>query len=277
MENFRKSVGAVLANALMTGFSLVSIYPFFWLLVNSFKTEREFSEDIFSFPKQWVFDNFIYVLREAKMELYAFNSFLNSVCSVAVVVLLSYIAGYFFSRFLFRFQKALYLFFMIGLFIPTVSLIVPMFMQFRLFNLLDKWYTLFPVYVAFGFPMAIFLIESFIGSIPIEIDEAATIDGCGLFRTMFHIILPLTAPVLSTVIILQFLNAWNEFPFALVLIKSDHLKTVALGLRNFSTQFTTNYVAMFAAMSVAMFPVMAVYAVFSKKIMVGMTSGSVKM
>jgi raffinose/stachyose/melibiose transport system permease protein len=124
--------------------------------------------------------------------------------------------------------------------------------------------------------MAVFLIESFIGSIPIELEEAALIDGSSMIRTMFTIIMPLCRPVLATVVILTFMNTWNEFPFALVLIRDNALKTIPIGLRNFQGAYTAQYTQFMAGMAVSLIPVMVVYILFYKKIIVGMTAGTVK-
>jgi raffinose/stachyose/melibiose transport system permease protein len=153
---------------------------------------------------------------------------------------------------------------------------VPIFVEYRIIGMLNNRFTLLPVYFSFGLPISIFLIESFIGSIPIELEEAAIIDGSSLVRTMFTIIMPLCRPVLATVIILSFMGTWNEFPFALVLIKDNVLKTVPVGLRNFQGAHSAKYTEFLAGLTISLFPVIIVYSVFYKKIIVGMTAGTVK-
>jgi raffinose/stachyose/melibiose transport system permease protein len=141
---------------------------------------------------------------------------------------------------------------------------------------LNNRFTLLPVYLSFAMPMAIFLIESFMVSIPIELEDAAIIDGSTMPRTMFTIIMPLCQPVLATVVILTFMNTWNEFPFALVLIRDNIFKTIPIGLRNFQGAYTAQYTQFMAGMAVSLLPVIVVYALFYKKIIVGMTAGTVK-
>jgi raffinose/stachyose/melibiose transport system permease protein len=265
-----------LLNIIVTAFSIFCIFPFVWMLYSSLKTDAEFARNIIELPRSPQFANYLKAIQAGKMGLYALNSLYNSIITVAIVVLASFIAAYFLARFDFKGRNLIYGIFIAGMLIPVHSLMVPIFMQFRLINFLDNRLTLVPVYIAFGLPMAVFLMESFIGSIPIELEEAAMMDGSSLLRTMFMVILPLCRPVISTVIILTFITAWNEFPFALVLLKSDALKTIPIGLRNFQGAYTAKYAQFMAGMMVALMPVVVVYALCYKKIIVGMTSGSVK-
>lgn len=264
-------------NFFMIFFSIICVYPIVWMLINAFKTEADFAVNNFGVPRSISFENISRAIFEGNMGRYAINSLVNSICTVIFVVIFAFVTAYILVRFNFKFSGILYNYFMIGLLIPSVALMVPMFMQFQTFNLLNRWYTLFIVYVGFGLPMSIFLIESFLQGIPIEIDEAALIDGAGTFTIMFKVVMPLCMPIISTVVILQFLSAWNEFPMALALVRDDTLKSISLGLRNYSSQFSTNYTGMFAAMAVATIPVLVVYIFFNKKIIKGMTEGSVKL
>jgi raffinose/stachyose/melibiose transport system permease protein len=186
------------------------------------------------------------------------------------------VTGYFLSRFCFKGRNALYVFFMLGLVVPTHAWLLPLFIQFRTVGMLDKRLSLILPYVAFALPTAIFLLESFIRSIPVEMEESATLEGCGIWQTLFRIILPLCKPMLSTVLILTFNSSWNEFPFALVLINKDSLKTVPVALTMFTGTYTTNYPHLVTALIISVIPVVFFYGLFSKKIMEGMTAGAVK-
>jgi len=263
-------------NAVMLAFSLASLFPFVWMLYSSLKTEAEFALNIISLPAKPVFSNYLNAIQTGHMGEYALNSLFNGAVTVILVVFASFIAAYFISRFNFRGRRLLYGLFVAGGLIPVHSLLVPVFVEYRVLNFLDNRFTLLPVYLAFGLPMAVFLVESFMGSIPIELEEAAVIDGSSLVRTMFTIIMPLCRPVLATVVILTFMNAWNEFPFALVLIRDNALKTIPIGLRNFQGAYTAQYTQFMAGMAVSLVPVMLVYVLFYKKIIDGMSAGAVK-
>jgi raffinose/stachyose/melibiose transport system permease protein len=263
-------------NVTMLLFSVASIFPFVWMLYSSLKTEAEFALDIIALPKKPIFSNYLNAIRIGHMGEYALNSLFNCVITVSLVVIAAFIVAYFISRFSFRGRTLIYGLFVAGMLIPVHSLMVPLFVEYRISGLLNTRVTLLPVYLSFAMPMAIFLIESFLNSIPIELEEAATIDGSTMARTMFTIIMPLCRPVLATVVILSFMSTWNEFPFALVLIRDDALKTIPIGLRNFQSVYTAQYTQFMAGMAVSLIPVMLVYALFYKKIIVGMTAGSVK-
>ncbi len=263
-------------NVIMLIFSVFCIFPFIWMFYSSFKTEAEFAQNIIALPSSLQFSNYLKAIKTGKLGYYSINSFYNCIITVVIVVLTAFIAAYFLSRFSFRGRNLIYGLFMLGMLIPLHSLMIPIFMEFKALDFLDRRMTLIPVYIAFGLPMAIFLMESFIGGIPVELEEAATIDGSGIVRSMFSVIMPLCSPVIATVIILTFMGTWNEFPFALILVKADSLKTIPVGLRNFQGAYTAKYAQFMAGMIVALLPVIIVYSIFYKKIIVGMTAGSVK-
>jgi raffinose/stachyose/melibiose transport system permease protein len=271
-----RKTGAFVLNAIMLVFSIASIFPFIWMLYSSLKTEAEFAMNIISLPKSPIFSNYLKAIQTGHMGEYALNSFFNCVITVALVVFSSYVVAYFLSRFEFKFRALIYSLFVAGMLIPVHSLMIPLFVEYRVIDFLNNRFTLLPPYMAFGLPMAVFLLESFIGTIPIELEEASIIDGSSMTRTMFTIIFPLCKPVLATVVILSFMNTWNEFPFALVLIRDNALKTIPIGLRNFQGTYTAQYTQFMAGMAVSLIPVILVYSLFYKKIIVGMTAGSVK-
>jgi len=163
-----------------------------------------------------------------------------------------------------------------GMLIPIHSLLVPIYVVFNKTGLGNHWYTLIIPYVAFGFPIAIFLVEGYIKSIPISLEEAAAIDGSSFSRTMFLIMFPICKPILTTIAIIQTFSCWNEFSFALVLIKNQRLQTVPLAMTQFTGQFSSDYPKIMAAMFITMLPIVLFYFVFSKQIIKGMVSGAVK-
>ena len=207
---------------------------------------------------------------------YFTNSFIISAITLVTVLVLAMITGYFLSRFSFKGRNAIYVFLMLGLVVPTHAWLLPLFLQFRSLGLLDRRITLVFPYVTFALPTAIFLIESFVRSIPEEMEESATMEGCGVWQSLFRIIMPLCKPILSTVLVLTFNASWNEFPFGLVLINKDALKTVPVALTMFTGAYTTDYPSLVAALIISVIPVILFYGIFSRKIMEGMTAGAVK-
>jgi len=227
-------------------------------------------------PSKINFENYVEAIRIGKMQNYFVNSIYNAVITVIIVVLLSFFIAYFISRFEFKGKRIIYYLFLFGMLVPIHSLLIPIFIEFSRLDLLNKPYTLLFPYVAFGMPLAIFLLESFIKTIPIEVEEAAIIDGCGTFARIIKIVFPLCKPVIATVVVLSFLGAWNEFPFALTLLTSNDYKTIPIGLANFSGQYSTSYTPLMAGLVIATLPVIIIYIIFNKQIVKGMTAGAVK-
>lgn len=205
-----------------------------------------------------------------------FNSIRTTVLSLFFIVLFGFIVGYILARVNFRGNRLLYVMFLAGMLIPVHSLLVPIYVVFKKVGLNNQWFTLVIPYVAFGLPIAIFLVEAAIKSIPVELEEAANIDGCSFSKTLFQIILPVAKPILVTVAIIQSFACWNEFSFALVLIQNSHLQTVPLAMTMFKGQFASDYPKIMSAMLITMAPIVILYFAFSKQIIKGMVAGAVK-
>lgn len=272
----KTSAASLLANAVCWVLSITCIAPVIWMIYSSLKTEKEFALDILSLPKIPQWENYVKAFIAGNMGMYAINSLVNSVAATACTLLLAFTIGYCLSRFRFRGRNATYFLFMAGMLIPIYALLLPIFIEFKYAHLINKAYTLLMPYIAFALPMAIFLVESYVRGIPTELEEASYIDGCSHVRAMYSIIMPVCTPVLATVAILTFLNTWNEFPLALVLINSNAYKTVPIGLTYFRGAYTTSYVLLFAALTIASAPVITIYLCFYNQIMKGMVSGAVK-
>lgn len=272
----KSSIASVIANVLCWFVSLTCIAPVIWMVYSSLKTEKEFALDILSLPQAPQWENYVKAFVAGNMGTYAVNSLLDSLLATAASILLAFMIGYSIARFRFRGRNGVYLLFMAGMLIPIYALLLPIFIEFKYLHLVNKMYTLLLPYIAFALPMSIFLIESYVRGVPIELEEAAYLDGCSHVRAMFSIILPVCKPVLATAAILTFLNTWNEFPLALVLISNNKFKTIPIGLTYFRGAYATSYVLLFAALTIASLPVIVLYLCFNGQIMKGMMSGAVK-
>lgn len=271
-----KSIGKVICNGLLLVFSFSCIFPMVWIFYSSFKTQAEFTQSSTALPQALNLKNYISVFTQTKLGMYMLNSARNTILSVLIIIVFSFLAGYVLSRYRFRGRSLIYNYFIMGMLIPVHALLVPMYVQLRQSGLTNHWYTLLFPYVAFGLPISIMLIESYIASIPKELEEAAAIDGCGFFRCLFQIVFPLAMPILSTVAIIQFFAMWNEFSFSLILVNSDTLRTVPVGLTMFKSAYTVDYPRLMAGIMTTTLPVMILYFVFSKRIIEGMVAGAVK-
>lgn len=273
-----KLIGGFFMNLILWIFSLSCIFPLVWMLYSSFKEKRAFNADIIGLPKSPTLINYIRILTNKDYHLgeSMWNSVRTTVLSIIMIVLFSYIVGYILARVRFKLNRALYAMFLMGMLIPVHSLLVPIYVVFRNCGLSNRWFTLLLPYVSFGLPMGIFLVEGYVKGIPVSLEEAAAIDGSTFSKTLFQVILPICKPILVTVAIIQVFSCWNEFSFALVLIKSVGLQTVPLALTQFKGQFASDYPKQMAAMLITMAPIVVLYFAFSKQIIKGMVSGAVK-
>lgn len=274
----RNGIISVFLNLVMVIFSLTCIFPLVWMLYSSLKEKRAFNADIIGLPKEPTLTNYIRILTNSDYHLG--ESMMNSVrttgLAVLFIVLFGFIVGYILARVRFKGNRLLYAMFLMGMLIPIHSLLVPIYVVFNKAGISNKWFTLLLPYVSFGLPLAIFLVEGYVKGIPIALEEAAAIDGSSFSRTLWTIILPICKPILVTVAIIQVFGNWNEFSFALVLIKDVALQTVPLALTQFKGQFASDYPKQMAAMLITMSPIVVLYFAFSKEIIKGMVAGAVK-
>ncbi len=277
-ERIRTGVLSVILNLILIVFSLSCIFPIVWMFYSSLKQKALFNKDIIGLPTKPTFSNYISLL--SNKDYHLFQSMVNSIRTTALslffIVLFGFIVGYILSRIKFRGSKLLYVIFLMGMLIPIHSLLVPIYVVFSKSGMHNHWYTLIIPYVAFGLPIAIFLVDGYLKSIPIALEEAAAIDGSSFSRTLFQIIFPVCKPILTTVAIIQTFYCWNEFSFALVLLKDQVLHTVPLAMTQFSGQFSSDYPKMMTGMLITMSPVLVLYFIFSKQIIKGMVAGAVK-
>lgn len=265
-------------NFLMIIFSASCIFPLVWMFYSSLKTKRVFNADIIGLPTAPTFENYVKIMTNKDYHIgqSMLASVRTTVLSLFFIVLFGFIVGYILSRIKFKGNRILYVMFLMGMLIPVHSLLVPIYVVFNKTGLGNQWFTLIIPYVAFGLPMAVFLVEGFIKAIPVELEEAAAIDGSSFSRTLFSIILPVAKPILVTIAIIQVFSCWNEFSFALVLIKDVRLQTVPLAMTMFKGQFASDYPKIMSAMLTTMAPIVVLYFIFSKQIIKGMVAGAVK-
>ena len=269
---------AVFMNLILWIFSLSCIFPIVWMIYSSLKEKRAFNADIIGLPKSPTLVNYIRILSNPDYHLAQsmWNSLRTTVLSIILIIAFSFIVGYILARVRFKLNRVLYIMFLMGMLIPIHSLLVPIYVVFRRCGISNHWFTLLLPYVSFGLPMGIFLVEGFVKTVPVDLEEAAAIDGSSFSHTLWNIIFPICRPILVTVAIIQVFSCWNEFSFALVLIKDVGLQTVPLALTQFKGQFASDYPKQMAAMLITMAPIVVLYFAFSKQIINGMVAGAVK-
>ena len=274
----KKGFLAVFMNLILWIFSLSCIFPIVWMIYSSLKEKRAFNANIVGLPTNPTLINYTRILSNPDYHLAQsmWNSLRTTVLSIILIIAFSFIVGYILARVRFKLNRVLYVMFLMGMLIPIHSLLVPIYVVFKRCGISNHWFTLLLPYVSFGLPMGIFLVEGFVKTVPVDLEEAAAIDGSSFSHTLWNIIFPICRPILVTVAIIQVFSCWNEFSFALVLIKDVGLQTVPLALTQFKGQFASDYPKQMAAMLITMAPIVVLYFAFSKQIINGMVAGAVK-
>ncbi|SMF91843.1 carbohydrate ABC transporter membrane protein 2, CUT1 family (TC 3.A.1.1.-) [Paenibacillus uliginis N3/975] len=271
----RKGISG-LVKLLLLAYSLITLYPLYWLFISAFKTNQDFFNNPYGLPVEWMKENIVRAWDLGNMGRAMLNSTIVTITSVLLTIVLSLLAAYVLARFQFRFKKVVMALFLAGMLIPIHSTLVPLFLMMKEIGLLNSYGALILPYTAFELPIAIFLAMAYMISIPREVEEAAMIDGNGWWGIFGRIILPLCTPIVATISILAFLRFWNDFSFALVFINSQALKTLPLSLSLFSDGFGTDYSLTMGAMAIAVIPTIVIYLILQEQIMKGMVAGSVK-
>ncbi|HUU68898.1 MAG TPA: carbohydrate ABC transporter permease [Planctomycetota bacterium] len=269
--------------ALLLCYTAVVVYPMFWLLGTSLKTDREIFLRPFSLPAlgdlQW--GNFASAWTRGHFSAYFLNSVVVTAATICLTLLLASMAAYALSRFSFRGARPLFFYFLAGLMIPLQLAIVPLFFQMKGLHLLNSLAGLLIAYVAFGLPFAIFVMTGFFRSLPSALYESAVLDGAGEFRAFWSIMLPLARPGLITVGIFSFLGTWNEFFIAFMFLSgegSQGVRTLPLGLADvtIASQYRSDWGMAFAGLVLIMLPTLIVYIILQRHITKGITLGALK-
>jgi multiple sugar transport system permease protein len=256
---------------------LVCMFPFLWMALSSIKTLRE----LYTVPPVWfpevpTFANYMKVLFNSNIPRYFLNSTIISLGSTAIALALAIFAAYGFARFRFRGKGAFQAFILIGQLIPTAAIIVPLFITLRYFGLVNSYLGLILVYTIITLPLSVWMLTSYFRAIPIELEEAAIIDGVSRLGILFRITLPLSLPGVVAIIVYAFVTTWNEFIFALVFAQDYRVKTLPIGIAEFSTEFNTDWGAVMAASLIMTLPVAILFLAMQKMFIGGLTAGAVK-
>lgn len=266
----------IAVNVITWAISITCIFPLVWMFYSSLKENSEFMRDTLSLPKHIFFSNFKKAFEVGDLWTAIANSAFYSLVNVVLVGSFALISAYFFSRYNFKGKKLLKVLYLMGILMPIYALLVPVSSQYRMLNALNQRWPLIITYYAVNVSLSLFLIESFIDGIPVDIDEAAIIDGCNLRQRLFKIILPICRPVLATTSILTLLATWNEFAFAIILTPDKKLRTISVALSSFSTGLKVDYTFLMAGLVGTSLPLIIIYLFFSKQVIKGMTAGAVK-
>ncbi len=258
------------------GILIISLLPLLWVLLSSFKMNKEILSGSLGLPQSFSLKNYQDALKIAPIPQFYLNSISLSLISTLVSLFTLSMAAYVLARFTWRGRRFFRIIFSLGLLIPGAALLQPLFQTVSRTGMKDSLLGLGLVYIAFGLPTTIYIMSSYFMTIPRELEESAYLDGAGFFRTFATIILPLAKPALGTAAVLQFLLSWNEFQFALTLLSSNSKRTLPIALYYFKSQFASNYGAMFAAVIMVIIPSIIAYIALQEQVVSGLSAGAVK-
>jgi multiple sugar transport system permease protein len=277
-QSFRRSgpgwAATLLGSALLV---FVCLFPFLWMGLSSIKQLNE----LYTIPPQWWPDhptlaNYYKVLFESRIPRYFLNSVIISVGSTGLALILAVFAANGFARFRFRGQSFWQACILVGQLLPTAAIIVPLFITLKVLGLVNTYWGLILVYMIITLPLSVWMLTSYFRAIPRELDEAAVIDGASRVGILFRIILPLSLPGIVAVLVYSFITTWNEFIFASCFATDSSVKTLPIGLAEFSTEFNTDWGAVMAASMVMTVPIALLFLVFQKFFVGGLTAGATK-
>lgn len=260
----------------MIFFVFLSVGPLLWAFISSFKSYSEINSSALSWPSSFRPDNYIDAFRYAPIAKYFSNSVIIVGCSVLVTVTLVALCAYVISRFDFQLKMVIILAVSASLMLPAQAISQPLFTIFQKLGIFDTKLGLVIVYSAMGIPMSFFVMVSYYKTIPMALEESAYIDGASFMQTFLRVVLPLAKPGLVTIALLQFINIWNEFYFALMLTSGDSARTVPIALNYYMGTFANNYSALFAAVVLTVLPTIVLFIVLQKQVMESLTAGAVK-
>lgn len=261
---------------LMLGCIFVLV-PVFWMIITSLKSVPE----TFAIPPSWIpahasLDAYRTVLNDYSFGTYFKNSVIVVISATLLTLCVATFAGFGVSRFNFKGKAGFLAFVLVTQMFPSVIMLIPYFRILKTYHLINTHMGLILVYISFQVPLCTWLMHSYFETIPKELDDAASIDGLGRFKTFWMIVLPLSLPGLASTGIYAFVNSWNEFQFALVLTTSDVMKTVPIGIGQMIEDTKINWNEMMAASLLGSIPLIIIFLFFQKYFFAGLTAGSVK-
>jgi multiple sugar transport system permease protein len=257
--------------------TLAFLSPYIVMLLDAFRTSSDVVTTPASFlPREWKFSTFGDVLSDSRFLAWLKTSLIVASASTAIVLVVAVPAAYFTARFRFPGRTAFLLLVLITQMFSPTSLVVGIYREFFELNLVNTYLAIILTNSAFNLAFAIWILNGFFSSIPQEVEEAANLDGCGRFGTLWRIMLPLTLPGLVTAVVFTFIAAWNEYVVALTLMHDDNKKPLTVGINSYVTGYEQHWDQLFAASLIAIVPVVILFATIEKHLVGGLTAGSVK-
>lgn len=276
MKGKKIKVSGVVLKVLLISLLITDIYPFIWMLLSSFKKNVEFSKSMFAFPEQLYFQNYIEAYRLADISVLFKNTVIVTFVSITIIWLLASTLAFAITKMRWRLSNATLSYVQLGMFIPAFVLLLPQFLMLQKLNLLNTLWALILVFST-NISMSVYLLTGFYRALPDEIIEASVIDGCSIYQTFWRIAVPMSINGYVTVIMLAFVNVWNDLLISQTFVSSTGKRMLQVGLAAFlDAKGAREWGPTFAAIVMSVFPTLMIYLVLNKKIIAGLSAGSIK-
>lgn len=271
-------MGRLAVHAALLAYAALALFPIALILVNSLKSRPAIFADPLALPtlETWSLVGFEKVFAATQFLRYFANSAIVTVASLVLIVWFGAMAAWALSEYDFKGRRWISVFIAMGIMIPIRLGTVAILQWVVTLGLINTLTALVLVYTAQGLPLAVMILSEFIRQVPGELKDAARCDGVGEVTIFFQVILPLIRPAIATVAVFTMIPAWNDLWFPLILAPGDDTKTVTLGVQQFIGQYVTDWNSVLAALSLAVVPMLLLYALFSRQLIRGLTSGAVK-
>lgn len=257
--------------------AVIQLFPLIWLIDFSLGSSSEmFTNGLLIIPEKIRWDNYVKAFVDGHFLHYLRNSMLINTLAVVLVVMISIMAAFACQRMQWKMRGLVGTLLVLGMMIPIHATLLPNYKIYNTLHMTDTIWALLIPYVAFSLPQGMFLMTAFIQSAPRELEEAAIVDGCGVYRILFQIITPVLKPSIATVAIMTFLNNWNEFMMASTYLSSPKWKTLPFSILEFTGEYSSNYAVQFAVMALTAAPAVIVYVILNKYIKKGVALGAIK-
>lgn len=272
----RKKVLSLIPLIILIAGTILFLFPLYIAILNAFKTDGEMARSILALPGSLNFDNFVVAVKRLNFIKTTFNTFVITSLSVIGILFCSSLAGYKLARTPGKLANFFYTLFIASMLIPFHSIMIALTKTAMIFGVKGSILGTVAIYIGLGVNMAIFLYTGFVKTIPMELEEAAIIDGCGPFQTFFYVIFPLLKPISATIAILDALWIWNDFLLPLLMITDAKNYTLILAANSFFGKYTADWTNLLAGLLMTSFPLIVFYLFFQKHIVKGITAGAVK-
>ena len=278
MKSRRIRISSIVLKVFLAVLIVVEIYPIFWILTSSLKTQSEFvTQPSYTLPSSFQYENYVDAWTAGKMGVYFKNTIITTAGALLLTIAVALPAGFAITFMRWKLKNAALTFIITGMMIPVQATLIPIFLVYKELGLINTLTGLTLVYAATNVPLAVFLLSTYMKQIPMELGEAAIVDGCGIYQTFARIIVPVSTNLIVAVLTLEFFYSWNDLMFSMTFNSKADLKTIQTGLLSFVGQYgQRQWGPTFASIAISVIPTAILYMMLSKMVITGMTAGAIK-